>query len=224
LKFANLGKEPIRGSDIATANPIKVKVEGTRTLDIQVVGKTREVNKVHIVNQVAKDTEAEAEVQFDYLDYQDGGLVRILTVDDRGKISLSGDIIGMPEGIRNIEETDGDISVWKEIISIAAIVVLNAFVYYWLTGSWNRVWLAFVPWGVLILGIAISIIIAFMWPSGRPSFPMSLELPKWASDFFIYLPGMTPARRHITFKLEWGGNKEKGEWLKKEINELQSKK
>ena len=34
LKFANLGKEPIRGTDIAPANPLRVNIEGTRTLDI----------------------------------------------------------------------------------------------------------------------------------------------------------------------------------------------
>ena len=58
LKFANLGREPIRGSDIAPGNPLKVQVEDARTLDIQIMGITREVNNIQLRNQKLQDMQA----------------------------------------------------------------------------------------------------------------------------------------------------------------------
>ena len=231
LKFANLGREPIRGSDIAPANPIKVKIEGARTLDIQIAGISREVNNVYIRNQVKEDTEASAEVCFDFLDYQDGALVKILTVGNKGKISLSGDIIGMPEGIRNIEETsrsksEGNISGWVVGIVFLAVLALCAFIHYWVTGSWNYVWLILVPWGALIFVAAVIGIAAWAWPSGRPSFPKSLDLPKWCRSFPFYPRNMMMRAELLEMRLEEKTRKmeEENESIKKQINELKSKK
>lgn len=225
LKFANLGKEPIRGSDIAPTNPIRVKIEGTRTLDIQIAGRTREVNNVCIRNQVVEDTEASAEVCFDFLDYQDGALVKILTVGDKGEISLSGDIIGMPEGIRNMEETNGskpevNISGWVMGFVFVAAMVLSAFIHYWVTGSWNHVWLILVPLGVLLLVIAATAVTVWAWPSGKPSFPKSLDLPKWCRSFLLYPRGMM-REEFSEMKLKEKTRKmgEESESIKKEIGE-----
>lgn len=230
LKFANLGREPIRGSDIAPANPVKVNIEGARTLDIQIAGITREVNNVYIRNHVIEDEEASAEVCFDFLDYQDGSLVKILTVGNKGKISLSGDIIGMPEGIRNIEETsgskfEGTISGWVAGIVFVAAVALSAFIHYWVTGSWNHVWLILVPLGVLLLVVVAIAIVAWAWPSGRPSFPKSLDLPKWCRSFPLYPRGMMRAEL-LEMRLEEKTRKmeEENESIIKEIDELKSKK
>ncbi len=230
LKFANLGKEPIRGSDIAPANPIKVKIEDARTLDIQIAGITREVNNVYIRNQVVEDTETSAEVCFDFLDYQDGALVKILTAGKKGKISLLGDIIGMPEGIRNIEETsrgkyEGEISEWVVVIVFVAALALSAFIHYWVTGSWSNVWLILVPLGVLLLTIVAIAIGAWAWPSGRPSFPKSLDLPKWCRSLPLYPRRMMRAEL-LEMRLEEKTRKleEEKESIKKEVDELKSKK
>src|SRR4030042_2956046 len=128
LKFANLGKESIRGNDITPANPVKINIEGTRTLDIQIAGITRKVNSVSLRSQVIEQERASAEVYFDFLDNKDGALIKVLTVGNKGKISLSGDIIGMPEGIKNAGGTSGSsldgvsISGWA-----SAIVLIIAF-------------------------------------------------------------------------------------------------
>ena len=193
LKFANLGKEPIRGSDIAPANPVKINIEGTRTLDIQIAGITRKVNNVILKNQIMKAKRASGNVHFDFLDYQDGGLIKILTVGNKGKISLSGDIIGMPEGIKNVEESSpkkgvGIIdSVWFALSILFAGLILSGFIYYWVTGTWRNVWLLLVPLGILVLLIATMVIIeSWSWPRARPSFPTSLDLPKWCRSFRYY--------------------------------------
>lgn len=230
LKFANLGRESIRGSDIAPTNPIKVKVEGARTLDIQVAGITREVNNVYLRNPVTEDTKASSEVCFDFLDYQDGALIKILTVGKTGKISLSGDIIGMPEGIRNVEETSGskselNISGWVAGILFLAVIALCAFIHYWVTGSWNYVWLILVPWGVLIFVIVVIAFAAWAWPRGRPSFPKSLDLPKWCRSFPFY-PRHMMRTELLETRLEEKNlqMEEEKERLKNKIDELKSKK
>ncbi|MFC1873838.1 hypothetical protein ACFLYX_00890 [Chloroflexota bacterium] len=187
------------------------------------------MNNVNIRNQLVQDTEASAGVCFDFLDYQDGALVKILTVGNKGKISLSGDIVGMPEGIRNLEETSGaesefNISGWIAGALFVAALALSAFIYYWVTGSWNNVWLILVLLGVLILGIVITAIVAWAWPSGRPSFPKSLDLPKWCHTLLLYPRGMMRAEL-LEMRLKEKAKKmgEENEAIKQEIDESKSK-
>jgi hypothetical protein len=197
LKFANLGKESIRGNDIAPTNPIKINIEGARTLDIQIAGITREVNNMSLRNQVMEQERASAEVYFDFLDNKDGALIKVLTVGNKGKISLSGDIIGMPEGIKNIEDASGSslegtsISGWAAAIAMIIAFSLMVLIFYWVIGSWTKVWLIVVPFIVLILVIAGSVIIHSLFVTRRrPSFPKSLDLPKWCRSFLVYPRGI----------------------------------
>lgn len=189
LKFANLGKEPIRGNDIAPANPLRVTVEGARILDMQVAGITREVNNVSLRNQVMEAERASAYVDFDFLDYQDGALIKILSVGKRGNISLEGDIIGMPEGIKNIEEIHPpskniDISGWWFLGTLVVAAILSGYIFYRVIGDWRNVWLIFLPLGFLVILIVILFIIDTRpWLRGRASFPKSLDLPSWCRPF-----------------------------------------
>ena len=225
LKFANLGKEPIRGSDIAPASPAKVSIKDTRTLDIQVAGITRKVNNVYLKNQVIKDEQASADVHFDFLDYQDGALIKILSVGNKGNISLTGDIIGMPEGINNVEDISPrtregtGISGWFALGFIIAGLILSGFIFYWVTGAWRNVWLILMPFGFLILLIAILIIVeSWPWPRGRPSFPRSLDLPKWCLSF-PYYPSIMLRRELLEMEME-----EKSDAIEGEIKPTKNKK
>ncbi|MFA5065074.1 MAG: hypothetical protein WC566_06385 [Dehalococcoidia bacterium] len=191
LKLANLGREPIRGLDIAPTNPINVNVEGARTLDIQISATTRKVNNVSIVNRRMDDNDSSAEIKFDFLDYQDGALINILTVGNKGKIWLSGDIIGMPEGIKNFNEEPGkesggtEISGWAFIIMLLIVGVVSAFIYYWVVGSWTNVWLVFIILPILLISVAaFAIVPEWIRPNRTPSFPETLELPKWCQPLF----------------------------------------
>ena len=189
VKFANLGKEPIRGSDIARTNPVKLNIEGTRVLDIQIAGVTRKVNNVILKNRIMKAKRASGNVYFDFLDYQDGGLIKILSVGNKGKISLSGDIIGMPEGLKNVNEfrkkRKGIINTGWFILSMLVVgLITSGFIYYWINGTWRNVWLLFIPPGITVL---VLIILAFMsewsWQRAGQPFPTSLDLPKWCRSF-----------------------------------------
>jgi len=215
LKFANLGKESIRGNEIAPANPVKINIEGTRTLDIQIAGITRKVNSVSLRNQVIEQERAAAEVYFDFLDNKDGALIKVLTVGNKGKISLSGDIIGMPEGIKNAGDTSGSspegvsISGWASIVVFIIALSLMALIFYWVIGSWTKVWLIVIPFVVLTLVIAVPILISSWFVSRRrPSFPKSLDLPKWCRPFLVYR--RDPMREQLSeMRLEEETNKTK---------------
>ena len=170
-------------------------------------------------------------MRFDFLDYKDGALIKILTVGNKGKISLSGDIIGMPEGIKNIEETSGsksetNIPGWVVGIGFLAVMASSAFIYYWVTSSWNYVWLIMVPWGVLIFFIVLIAIVTWAWPSGRPSFPKSLDLPKWCRHFPLYPTGMMRRTELLEMRLEEKVKEveEENESKQERIDELKSKK
>ena len=206
LKFANLGKEPIRGNDIAPANPLRVTVKGARILDMQVAGNTRKVNNVSLRNQVIEAEGASAYVAFDFLDYQDGALIKILSVGRRGNISLEGDIIGMPEGIRNIEEIHPTPKIrfasgWWAIGALILAVFLSGFIFYRVTGDWRNAWLVLVPIGVSLAFIVILVLIEdWPWTRGRSSFPESLDLPMWCRPF---VSSVFMARREL-LEMEMG--------------------
>ena len=185
LRFANLGREPIRREDITRLNPLKIKIEGVRTLDIALASITRRVNNLAITNQSLSENSAYADITFDYLDYKDGALIKILTVGGEGTVILSGDIIGMPDGIKNIDEVSSEstlnkISPWFAGLFVLASLIVSVFSFYWVTGSWDNVWLLALPFVALIIPTIIILIVAStIWPSGRPSFPRSLNLPDW---------------------------------------------
>lgn len=192
LKFANLGKESIRGSDIAPTKPLKVTIKGDRVLDIQLAGITRGVNNVSLTNQVTGDEEGSADINFDFLDYEDGALIKILSVGNEGNISLEGDIIGMPEGMNNIDKLRQKVKPRNIVYRLSSTVgilvatlILSVFVCYWTTGDWGSIWLIFVPLGVFVILAILFIIVADIVLSlrGGLSFPSSLDLPRWARSF-----------------------------------------
>jgi hypothetical protein len=62
LKIANLGREPIRGEDIAPANPLRVVLKGVRVLDISLTSVTRGVNRLALQEEVTSSDESSAKI------------------------------------------------------------------------------------------------------------------------------------------------------------------
>lgn len=216
LRFVNLGREPLRREDITHLNPIRIKIEGVRTLDIALAGVTRGVNNVAINNQSLSENSASADITFDYLDYKDGALIKILTVSDEGTAMLSGDIIGMPDGIKNIDEvssrsTLSKIGPWLATLFVLSSLTVSVFSFYRVTGSWDNVWLLGLPLVALIIPlIIVAVVGSTIWPSGRPSFPKSLSLPDW-----YWLHSLWSPRYRPDIKLRVGSPKETLEDIKR---------
>lgn len=193
LRFINFGREPIRREDITRKNPIRIKVEGVRTLDISLVSTTRPVNNIRIARQSLYDNKASADLTFDYLDHRDGGLVKILTVGGEGTVTLAGDIIGMPDGIKSCDEistgkVSSKIGPWLAGLFIFSSLVVSILAYNWITGSWQYFWVVTLPLIALIVPLIIIAIVALAWPAGGPSFPSTLNLPDWARSLqFLHI-------------------------------------
>lgn len=209
LRFANLGKEPIRRGDIAPANPLRVNIDGVRTLDIALSGSSRPVARVDIANIDLGREHAQADLTFDFLDFQDGGVVKILTEGGRAKINMSGDIIGMPEGIRRCDEIRpiGLLNKVGGVLSflfLTSALVLVPFAYRWITGSWQHAWVLAFPFVALIVpAIIIAIIASTIWPNEEVPLPKSLRFPQWFTrlpmSIFRRYPGMS---RDLLFMYE----------------------
>ena len=193
VRIINFGREPIRREDIAPANPLRIEVRGTRVLDFSVEAVTRPVSRITIDPHVKRDADSTAFIEFDFLDYLDGALVRIMTTERPAEISLTGDIIGMPTGVLPADKLNrhGLLSALGAFLSFALFGValaLTPFVFRWVTGSWDNVWLLALPVVAIVLPLVIIIGISSMvWPKPNVEFPREL-MPR--------LKGLPPYLRH----------------------------
>jgi hypothetical protein len=93
LAFWNRGKQTIKGTDIARADPLLIKVgEGCRILDAEVFFQT---NKANNVTLNILDDKSTIRINFDYLDYSEGALVGFYHTGILSKdVTFSGTIQG----------------------------------------------------------------------------------------------------------------------------------
>lgn len=189
LRFANFGKEPIRKQDIAPANPLRVQVSGVRVLDISLAGVRREVAQISLGELDLREEKACVALSFDFLDQEDGGLIRILSTDQKDQdIELVGDIIGMPTGVFRTDkpirasERWGKVGVGLFLAVQVAAMVLAAYVVKLVTGDWMDAWLLLLPIGVIIgPGLLALIVSETVWPNRTKAvqYPQELALPRW---------------------------------------------
>lgn len=186
LFFANFGKEPIREADIAPSNPLRIEVEGGRVLDISLSGANRDVNRISVEEIKLGATSSAAKIRFDFLDFKDGGLIRVLATSRRIKIRLVGDIIGMPEGVRRTDQPTAKgpwgkigFGLWvtSEIIALAGAV----YIYRLAQGGLENVWVLGLPFLALLIPAAVAMVLAVtVWPlrAGARSYPKELLPPR----------------------------------------------
>ena len=180
LRFANFGREPIRREDIAPHNRLRIEVTGTRVLDFAVEAVRRPVCAIRVDQDMPVDGAEEATVDFDFLDYLDGAVVRVLTTSAPERIELVGDIVGMPQGIARADEVRrrsflGWVGGALSVISIVGVLALTALIFHWVTGSWSNVWLLALPLvALLLLLVSIIVVSETVWPKSGLQFPKEL--------------------------------------------------
>lgn len=189
LRFANFGREPIRREDIAPSNPLLVKVSGVRVLDITLAGVNREVAQVGLGDLVLQEEGAFATISFDFLDYEDGGLIRILTTDRKdAEIDLMGDVIGMPSGVFRTDGSVNSKNRWSKIgvglyaaMQLLAIVGA-AYVVKLVTGDLFDAWLMVLPVAALLVPAILAFVVSqTIWPNRAKvmQYPQRLAPPGW---------------------------------------------
>lgn len=190
VRFANLGREPIYNRDIAPANPLQVKVSGTQVLDISIADVRRRVNQIKLLDPKLAASAGSAAIVFDYLDYRDGALVRILTAGEAKQVEICGDVIGMPAGIVKTAPPSSstrvsNIGFGAFLLAELALFGAIVFLFHHILGTWKGVWLLALPFPAFVLPIVIALLIGesgsrlrrSSWRrKGYPSF-------KYPSDF-----------------------------------------
>lgn len=123
-------------------------------------------------------------IAFDFLDYRDGALLKILTEDRPISIKLVGDIIGMPQGIRTTESlTKSPFLNWCAGVLIALLFSASfagaAVIFHSVVGSWKHIWVLLLPFGALFIPAIVIALVAAIWPDKSSSFADTLRAPAW---------------------------------------------
>lgn len=202
LRFTNFGQIPIKNDDSAKSDPLRIEVEGGKILDIALASVTRDVCQISLGVATQIEDKTVSNINFEFLDYLDGGLVQVVTEGEHSQVSLCGTIIGMPKGITKASRGRTSLGfpdpgcVIPLAIQVIALIAVP-FIYRQLNGSWDGVWLMFLPVGALILPIAFTmlIVIPILFRDGI-SFPKRLTPPSWYdSRLYLYNDPPFAARR-----------------------------
>jgi hypothetical protein len=189
VRFANFGREPIRRQDIAPANPLVVEARMDapgEILDISVSSTSRTVTSIALGETTNSGQIATSAVTFDFLDYHDGGIIRVLSSARPRDVTLSGDIIGMRGGIvppnqprSRPRKVMGWIGVGLFIGAWVATVVASVLAFRWVTGAWTNAWLLVLPPLAFVLVPLLVAGIITLFEGRTKGFPPELAYPKW---------------------------------------------
>jgi hypothetical protein len=124
VRVANLGEEPIRREDLATSDPLRLDILNGTVLNLASVSVTRDVLNFDL-SPLAQTGEgvSSSQLSFDFLDYRDGALIKVLTDSSSSQVMLKGTIIGMPQGIARTSELDPNISKAKLFTGLFVLLV-----------------------------------------------------------------------------------------------------
>jgi hypothetical protein len=188
FRFANFGRDSIRADDFVPKNPVRLLVERCKVLDISMSGVAREVNGIRLKDVETEGDKASVEVLWDFLDHKDGARIRVLTDGRPKNLEMVGDIVGMPQGIQNINVAS---ATWGQssLLTLTLFFVLlslciwNAYLYKWVAGTWSHIWLLLTPMLTISLFFIISFILMKMIiPERRGRWAPNLSFMPW------YLP------------------------------------
>lgn len=185
LRFTNFGRIPIKKEDSALYDPIRIEVSGGRVLDITLSSVAREVSQISLNDIKQVDDKTVAFVNFDFLDYMDGGLIQIVSDNIDTEVTLKGTIVGMPTGILKGSPEKNSISfpdlgcVIPLVIQVGSLIAVP-FIYRYVTGGWGNVWLLLLPIIALLLPVfTIMPLLSFILNRKSIKFPKQLRPPSW---------------------------------------------
>lgn len=203
VRFANLGKEPIRGNDIAPANPLRLEIEQNtdgrgRPLDVSLAASSREVIRLNVGALERGEPSSTVSIQFDFLDHQDGGLFRVLSSGPPVAVCVKGDIVGMPQGPEEWNpygKEPKEVRGWEAVLWVIPQLLALAglgLLFREVTGSWTGVWLLLLPPIVFVVVVLLCILVAegpTAYKVRRLGFPKSLEIPAHFGFSMMMGPG-----------------------------------
>jgi len=185
IQLGNLGKEPIRRDDIAPGDPLRLEVDGARVLDMAVSAVSRDVINFGLTPfSESPGGKTSSLMSFDFLDSQDGALIRVLTDNAAARLRIAGTIIGMPQGVLRTGDLGQNRVLNAVGCGLAVLLQLSAiagalFIFRTVTGGWSSLWIFLLPIAALFLpAIVVGLVASTVWPSG-PRWPGALSIPDW---------------------------------------------
>lgn len=189
IRVVNLGKEPIKREDLATADLLRLEILNANVLDLAIASVSRQVINFCITPiRIAEESLNSSQLSFDFLDYRDGALIRILTDSPSASLELKGTIIGMPKGIAHLREAGGIHPSRKKILVLFFLIPTVSMLLGWIgekfpsqTLVWNVV-----KWIFLFLSISAFVnVLSKFFLSPERRWPSTLQLPVWfTSEYF----------------------------------------
>lgn len=186
LRFTNFGRVPIKKPDLADVDALRIEITGGNVLAATLVSETRNACNIvlHPLKTDVNEDITTIHLEFDFLDFQDGGIIQILTGREYFKTSLKGTIIGMPDGITKIEipeSTELPQLGWALVI-VSFLVAFGAtfWAFRYITGEWAHSWVMFLPLASLIVPLGcLVLLMSLLEPRKKFEFPKQLFPPYW---------------------------------------------
>jgi len=136
VKLGSTGKDPIRKEDLVNTDVLRVQVENASVLDISVIKKTQPHLGLADASSSSSGKILSFPLRFDFLDYKDGMVVRILTDSPHAHVNVTGKVVGMPSGAKLVS-TDED-RIWNKSLSMGVVLVISS-------ASWFFTFFKFAP-------------------------------------------------------------------------------
>lgn len=201
VRLANLGRETIRRDDLVDSDPLRLEVSGAAVLDIAKAGVTRDVIDFQVSAFREHGESTTSLLTFNFLDFQDGALIQILTDRRYVDIRIEGTVIGMPQGIRRSgESTLSGVRAFAAFgfigLLYTAAIAAAVYVFDQAVDDLSLLWVLLIPLAVLFLpGIVGALAIAAVSPSGV-KWPSAIRFPGW----FLAMHQLSYAHPH--YRLE----------------------
>jgi hypothetical protein len=163
----NSGSRTIAKSQVVDTDRLRISVDrGSRILSTEILRTTRSVNAFTLsIESVSPST---AQITFEFLDPRDGATVRILHDGKDDYATISGTVMGMPKGIRLVQE---DHRPTLYLISLVIMLVLLALSMVILNTQT-------VPQYIPLIAIVVLSIFSFFNKASfyRPKCPQALRI------------------------------------------------
>lgn len=147
ISLWNGGRKTLEKADLVTDYPIRIKFkdEDAKILAVTMLRQSDEANKF---NALIHESGSSVLVEFEYLDYRQGGQVEVLHTSEGWGAIVSGKVKGLPRGVQEVKPVvDMPQAVPLVLVAGNAIVVLaSVHVIWaaWLVGAISFVLLSYV--------------------------------------------------------------------------------
>lgn len=190
LQMGNLGREPVRREDLSSSDPLRIEVlsvSPVKIVDVAEGGVSRNAINFQVEKcQKVDEKFSYSIIRFDFLDYLDGALIKVLT-DRQTVVRLAGTIVGMPTGVRPIYEIKQQDFLNRIGCGAAILLQISAiagavYLFLQLGGTWSTFFPLLPALGVLLLPAAVVMVAwLYLWPKGF-TWPEKPTVPQWFTN------------------------------------------